>query len=80
MQKPKNVHVLPNKTNHNWIVKSEGSARAAGAFSTKAEAKSAGAIIAKNNHGELFIHNQDGKISNRNSFGHDPFPPRDKVH
>ncbi len=77
---PKNVHVLPNKANSNWQVKTEGASKAAGVFQTKAEAKSAGAIIAKNRAGELFIHNENGKIANRNSFGSDPFPPRDRVH
>ena len=27
---------------------------------------------------ELFIHNKDGKIANRDSHGNDPCPPRDK--
>lgn len=80
MPNPKNVHVLPNKINSNWQVKSEGSTRAAGVFQTKAEAKTAGTAIAKNRSGEVFFHNQDGKIANRNSFGHDADPPRDKVH
>ncbi|NTU74289.1 DUF2188 domain-containing protein [Candidatus Roizmanbacteria bacterium] len=34
--------------------------------------------IAKTQKTELVIHNQDGKISNKNSFGNDPCPPKDK--
>jgi hypothetical protein len=26
----------------------------------------------------LFIHGKNGQIQNRNSYGNDPFPPRDK--
>ncbi|MBK9334112.1 MAG: DUF2188 domain-containing protein [Ignavibacteria bacterium] len=28
---------------------------------------------------ELVIHNRDGKISDKDSYGNDPFPERDKV-
>ena len=26
--------------------------------------------------GEVFIHGRDGKIRERNTYGHDPFPPQ----
>ena len=34
--------------------------------------------IAKNQNTELFVHRQDGTIRNRNSYGNDPNPPKDK--
>jgi len=34
--------------------------------------------IAKNQKTELVIHNRDGKISDKDSYGNDPFPPKDK--
>ena len=32
--------------------------------------------ICKNQKSELFIHGEDGKIRERNSYGNDPFPPK----
>lgn len=80
MPNPKNVHVVPNKADNNWRVTSEGAKRAAGAFDNKNQAINLAKGIAQNKHGEMFIHNQDGKISNRNTYGHDPLPPLDQVH
>jgi hypothetical protein len=34
--------------------------------------------IGRNQHSELVIHNRDGKISQCDSHGNDPCPPRDK--
>lgn len=31
---------------------------------------------AKQGGGEVFIHGRDGKIRERNTYGHDPYPPR----
>ncbi|WP_225364174.1 DUF2188 domain-containing protein [Lentilactobacillus parakefiri] len=31
--------------------------------------------IADNQHSELVVHNRDGKISRKDSHGHDPHPP-----
>lgn len=73
---PKNVHVTYDQDQKDWKVQSEGADRAAGRFDTKAEAEDAGKDIAQNKHGELFIHNKDAKISERNSYGHDPYPPK----
>ena len=80
MPNPKNVHVTYNKDDENWRVRSEGAQRAAGVYDTKAEALNAGRTVAENKSGELFIHNRDGKISDRDSFGNDPNPPKDTIH
>lgn len=73
----KNQHVVPNPGG-GWQIKGEGNTKATKITDTKNEAISIGRDIAKNQQSELVIHNQDGKISNKNSFGNDPFPPKDK--
>jgi len=47
-----------------------------GTYSTKDEAISAGRDAARQRSTEHVIHNQDGTISERNSYGGDPYPPR----
>ncbi|MFR0567991.1 DUF2188 domain-containing protein [Lentilactobacillus parabuchneri] len=32
--------------------------------------------MADNQHSELVVHNRDGKISRKDSHGHDPHPPK----
>jgi len=70
-------HVVPAKSG-GWAVKKSGSARASKVFRTKVEAKKYGTKISKSEKTELFIHKKNGTIQNRNSFGNDPFPPRDR--
>jgi hypothetical protein len=45
-------------------------------YDTKAEAQRAGRDTAKRDQTEHLIHNQDGKIGSRNSYGKDPYPPK----
>ncbi len=75
----KNVHVTYRREQGSWSVKTEGSGRAAGLFDTKAEALRTGRGIAINNASELVIHGRDGLIQDKDSFGHDPNPPKDRV-
>lgn len=70
-------HVVPN-SGGGWDVKRSGAQRASGHFGTKREATDAGRTISRNQGTELVIHNLDGKISNADSHGNDPCPPRDK--
>jgi hypothetical protein len=35
--------------------------------------------LCKKERAELVIHGKDGKIQDSDSYGKDPFPPRDKV-
>ena len=72
----KNQYVVP--TQSGWGVRSENSERLTVKTETKAEAVKIATSIAKNQHSELTILGGDGKIQNKNSFGGDPFPPRDK--
>jgi hypothetical protein len=43
---------------------------------TKDEAVAAGRDRAQRDRTEHVVHNMDGTIGYRNSYGHDPFPPR----
>ena len=72
----KNIHTVHNEKG--WTNKYENSNKNLGHYDTKAEAQSAGKQMATNNKSEHIIHGLDGKIQNKNSYGKDPCPPRDK--
>lgn len=71
-------HIVPRGSD--WAVRREGADRVTSIHSTQREAELAGREIARNQHTELFIHGRDGRIRDRDSFGHDPSPPKDKKH
>lgn len=75
-KKGKNVHVTPRSKTKQWAVKSEGVSRASRLVDTKAEAVKIARQQAKNAGSELVVHNADGKISQKDSHGRDPFPPK----
>jgi uncharacterized protein DUF2188 len=75
----KNIHVTHRKEG-DWAVKGEGDARASGLYDTQVEAIEAGRDIAKNNQSELFIHDRRNRIRDRDSYGSDPHPPKDRKH
>lgn len=58
----------------------EGSDRVTSVHQTQSDAYDAGREIARNQSTELFLHGRDGKIRDRESFGNDPIPPRDRKH
>jgi hypothetical protein len=72
------VHVVPHKSSDgsDWQVKREGAQRASGTYDTQAEAESVGREIARNNNSEFYLHNREGVIRERDSYGNDPFPPK----
>lgn len=70
-----NQHVTPHPEG-GWQVKAAGASRATVRTDTQAQAYSIGRQIAINQGSELFIHNKQGRIRERNSYGNDPFPPR----
>ncbi|MEV8609566.1 DUF2188 domain-containing protein [Amycolatopsis sp. NPDC051373] len=55
-----------------WKNKVEGSSRAANSHATKKDAASKGRDMARERKVEHFIRNQDGRIGERNTYGHDP--------
>lgn len=71
----KNQHVTYK--NGTWRVLGEGNSRATVNTRTKQEAVNIGRSIAKNQHSELVIHNKNGRISDKDSYGNDPCPPKD---
>ena len=77
MSKREEHHVVPNSERGGWDVKRNNAERSSGHYETKAEAIDAGRQMSKNANTELVIHNKDGKISNPDSHGNDPLPPRD---
>jgi hypothetical protein len=70
-------HVVPNPSG-GWSVKSSGATRAAKTFTTQQQAIVFGRDSAKKTSTELYIHGRDGTIKNKNSYGRDPLPPKDK--
>lgn len=69
-----NQHVVPHKDG--WAVKPEGGERASSVHETQREAIQQAREIAQNQHSELFVHGRGGQIRSRDSFGHDPHPPK----
>ncbi len=55
-----------------WVNEVEGGDRFGGEYGRKDEAVDAGRIQAIRNQTEHVIHNEDGTISERNSYGCDP--------
>lgn len=72
----KDQHVVPH--DRGWAVKSPGSERATVVSPTQKEAIERAREIAKNNHSEVVIHGRDGKIRDKDSYGNDPNPPKDR--
>lgn len=70
----KNQHVTPK--NGLWQVKGSGNSKATSIHQTQQQAIDAAKGIAKNQKSELFIHNREGQIRERNSYGNDPYPPK----
>jgi hypothetical protein len=70
------VHVVYNKSGKAWKVEVTGNQRASGSHATKPPAVAQARGLASRNKSELVIHNQDGKIGERRTYGKDPFPPR----
>lgn len=74
----KNQRVLPH--GGKWAVKGDGNRRATRVTDTKTEAVKIAREIARRQGSDVVIHGRDGTIQDRDSYGNDPFPPRDAVH
>ena len=73
-----NQHVV--RRGNGWAVVGEGNSRDTSVHSTQGEAIGRAREIAKNNRSEVVIHGMDGKIRDKDSYGNDPVPPRDRRH
>ncbi len=71
-----NQHVVPR--DDGWAVRGEGNKRDTSNHDTQKEAIDAAKDIAINQRGEVVIHGRDGKIRDKDSYGNDPCPPRDR--
>ncbi|TXD81490.1 DUF2188 domain-containing protein [Subsaximicrobium wynnwilliamsii] len=74
----KNQHVV--KGNDGWNVKGENNSKATSNHKTQKDAIGRAREIAKNQKSEVVIHGRDGKIRDKDSYGNDPNPPKDKKH
>ncbi len=70
----KNQHIVPH--GDKWAVRGEGNERPSSVHDTQRQAIDVGREIARNQRSELFIHGENGKIRERDSYGNDPYPPR----
>ena len=55
-----------------WVNSEEGGDRLGQPYETKRDAVEAGKHLARSRRTEHVIHNEDGSISERNSYGNDP--------
>ena len=74
MAKKESHHVVPH--GDAWAVKRSESDRVSRIYNTQTEAINGGREISKNQGTELFIHRPNGQIRERDSHGHDPYPPQ----
>ncbi|MBB1094417.1 DUF2188 domain-containing protein [Rhodopseudomonas palustris] len=77
MAKKTTQHVVKNLSG-GWAVKKGGSSKATKVHKTQKEAIAHGREIAKNQKAEFYVHGQDGRIRQKDSYGKDPNPPKDK--
>ena len=74
----KDVHVVPREDG--WAVRREGASRDSSHHDRKIDALDAGRRTAQRDRVELVSHGKNGRIQDSDSFGRDPFPPRDRKH
>lgn len=74
MTKSKQIHTVSRPGG--WGNIKAGASRVSKVYATKAQAQAAGRQTAINQKAEHIIHNLNGKIGSRNSYGNDPHPPR----
>jgi hypothetical protein len=72
--KKKGVHVTPR--GNKWAVIREGNERATSLHDTQAEAVKKGRETARRDKTEFILHNQQGEIRERDSYGSDPKPSK----
>ena len=74
----KNQHVV--RRGDEWAVRGEGNKRDTSHHDTQAEAIERAREIARNQQSEVVIHGRDGRIRDKDSYGNDPHPPKDRKH
>ena len=76
MSSRKDVHTVPNPDGAGWVNKVGG--REVSQHQRKDTAVDRGRDIARQNQAEHVIHNSNGRIGRKKSYGGDPNPPKDK--
>lgn len=74
----KDIHVVPH--DKGWASRKEGASRAGKVYETQKQAQDAARQQAKRERVEVVTHGRDGKIRDSDSYGNDPYPPKDKKH
>jgi uncharacterized protein YdaT len=74
----KNQHVVPN--GNDWAVKGAGNDKVTKIVDTQSEAIKIAREIAINQKSEVVIHRPDGTIRDKDSYGNDSNPLKDKKH
>jgi hypothetical protein len=69
-----NQHVVPR--GDEWAVRGEGDERTTPIHPTLGDAERAAREIAVNQQSEVVFHLPDGRIRDKNSYGHEPYPPK----
>ena len=76
MGKRKEYHVVPG--NDGWNVVRNNANRVSCHTEMKANAVAKARQLSQNSKSELIVHGRDGRIQYANSYGNDPYPPKDK--
>ncbi|MFA6105342.1 MAG: DUF2188 domain-containing protein [Patescibacteria group bacterium] len=74
----KNYHSVP--WDGDWAVKKEGVSKPVSVHRTQEAAEDKTHTLAKRAEVEAVYHNRHGLIKDKDSFGNDSCPPKDKVH
>ena len=74
----KDQHVVPH--DDQWGVRGEGNDRLTSLHDTQTEAIERAREIAQNQRSDVVIHRPDGRIRDKDSYGNDPNPLKDKKH
>jgi len=74
----KNYHVVPQ--GDQWAVKKEGNPDPISTHNTQRAGIDNAKIFAQQDKTEVVIHRPDGRIRDKDSYGPDPNPPKDKKH
>ena len=74
----KDIHVV--QRNGGWATLKEGATRAGALLPTQAKAIERAREQAQRERVEVVTHGRNGRIRDSDSYGSDPFPPRDAKH
>jgi hypothetical protein len=77
MSAKKNQHVV--RREDGWAVRGEGNSRDTSHHRTQTQAIDSARVIARNQRSEVVIHDRQGRMRDRDSYGNDPNPPTDRV-